>query len=68
MQMSQFDGTGGGSFVTQTEHPDRDSAFFDVGLDANVTRNVTVFIDYETQVGQNNFYAQSAQGGVKIGF
>jgi len=65
---AQFTGTGGGSFVTQTDNPDRDAAFFDVGLDATVCKNVTVFVDYETQAGQNNFFAQSAEGGVKIGF
>jgi uncharacterized protein with beta-barrel porin domain len=65
---AQFTGTGGGSFVTQTDNPDRDAAFIDVGLDATFCKNVTVFVDYETQAGQNNFFAQSAQGGVKIGF
>ncbi len=65
---SQFTGTGGGSFVTQTQPPDRDAAFIDVGLDANIGRNVTIFADYETQAGQQNYFAQSAQGGVKIGF
>jgi outer membrane autotransporter protein len=65
---SQFDGAGGGSFSVQTDTPDRDSAFIDAGLDATVSKNVTVFVDYEAQAGQNNFFAQSAQGGVKIGF
>jgi outer membrane autotransporter protein len=65
---AQFIGTGGGSFVTQTDNPDRDAAFIDVGLDATVCKNVTVFVDYETQAGQNNYFAQSAEGGVKIGF
>jgi outer membrane autotransporter protein len=65
---SQFDGAGGGSFSVQTDTPDRDSAFVDVGLDAKVSKNVTVFIDYEAQAGQNDFFGQSAQGGVRIGF
>jgi outer membrane autotransporter protein len=65
---SQFSGTGGGSFTTQTDSPDRDSGFFDGGLDATVCKNVTIFVDYEAQAGQDNFFAQSAQGGVKIGF
>ncbi len=65
---AQFTGTGGGSFVTQTDNPDRDAAFIDGGLDANVSKNVTIFVDYETQAGQQNYFAQSAQGGVKIGF
>jgi outer membrane autotransporter protein len=65
---SQFNAAGGGSFVTQTNNPDRDSAFFDAGLDITVSKNVTLFVDYETQVGQDNFFAQSAQGGVRVGF
>jgi outer membrane autotransporter protein len=65
---AQFTGTGGGSFVTETDSPDRDSAFLDVGLDATVSKNVTLFVDYEAQAGQSDFFAQSAQGGVKIGF
>jgi outer membrane autotransporter protein len=66
---SQFNaGAGGGSFVVQGQQPERDSAFLDLGLDAQVAKNVTVFVDYQTQAGQNNFFAQSAQGGVRIGF
>jgi uncharacterized protein YhjY with autotransporter beta-barrel domain len=66
---SQFNGgAGGGSFVVQGQQPERDSAFLDLGLDAQVAKNVTVFVDYQTQAGQNDFFAQSAQGGVRIGF
>jgi fibronectin-binding autotransporter adhesin len=65
---SQFNGAGGGSFSVQTDTPQRDSAFFDVGLDATVNQNVTVFVDYEAQAGQDDFFAQSAQGGVRVGF
>ncbi|HEY0256367.1 MAG TPA: autotransporter outer membrane beta-barrel domain-containing protein, partial [Candidatus Methylacidiphilales bacterium] len=65
---SQFNSAGGGSFATQTDNPDRDSAFLDIGLDATLSKNVTVFIDYEAQAGQSDFFAQSAQGGVRIGF
>jgi outer membrane autotransporter protein len=65
---SQFNGTGGGSFVTQTDSPDRDSAFIDAGLDAQVSEAVTVFVGYGVQVGQADFFAQSAEGGVRIGF
>ena len=66
---SQFNaGAGGGSFVVQGQQPERDAAFLDLGLDAQVAKNVTIFIDYQTQAGQDNFFAQSAQGGVRIGF
>jgi uncharacterized protein YhjY with autotransporter beta-barrel domain len=65
---SQFTGTGGGSFITKTDTPNRDSGFFDGGLDATLCKNITLYVDYEAQAGQDNFFAQSAQGGVKIGF
>jgi uncharacterized protein with beta-barrel porin domain len=66
--VAQFDSAGGGSFSVETDSPDRDSAFLDAGLDATVDKNITVFVDYSTQVGQDDFFAQSAQGGVRIGF
>jgi outer membrane autotransporter protein len=66
---SQFNsGAGGGSFVVQGQQPERDSAFLDLGIDAQVAKNVTLFVDYQTQAGQDDFFAQSAQGGVRIGF
>ena len=52
----------------RTDSPDRDSAFFDAGLDLTVDKNVTVFIDYEAQAGQDNFFGQAARGGVKVKF
>ena len=61
-------GAGGGSFVTQGDAPERDSAFFDVGVDAGVSSNVTLFLDYQAQAGEAHFFAQSAQGGLRIGF
>jgi outer membrane autotransporter protein len=65
---SQFNQVGAGSFTVQTTRPDRDSAFIDVGLNADVARDVTLFTDYQTEAGQDNFFAQSVQAGVKIGF
>ncbi|MEI9999335.1 MAG: autotransporter outer membrane beta-barrel domain-containing protein [Verrucomicrobiota bacterium] len=65
---SQFNQVGAGSFTVQTENPQRDSAFIDVGLDAQVAGSVTLFADYQTEAGQSNFFAQSVQAGLKIGF
>jgi uncharacterized protein with beta-barrel porin domain len=64
---SQFDGTGSGTFDVQTTGPDRESAFIDVGINADLNRDVTLFTDYETEVG-GNYSDQSVQGGVRIGF
>jgi uncharacterized protein YhjY with autotransporter beta-barrel domain len=65
---SQFDSIGTGSFVVRTDNPSRDSALVDVGLDAQVNRAITVFTDYTVQAGQSNYFGQSVQAGVKIGF
>jgi len=64
---SQFNQIGAGSFTVQTTTPDRDSAVIDLGLNADVCENVTLFTDYQAEVG-GDFSAQSVQAGVKIGF
>ena len=65
---SQFQGTGLGSFSVKTENPSRDFAMADVGLDAEINHTVSVFVDYLMQAGQDNYFGQSVQGGVKVGF
>ena len=65
---SQFTGTGLGSFSVRTTNPSRDSALADVGLDADVNRTLTLFSDYEVQAGQENYFGQSVQGGVRVAF
>jgi outer membrane autotransporter protein len=65
---SQFSDVGAGSFNVQTEDPSRDSALADLGLDAVLNKTVTVFVDYAAQAGQDNYFGQSVQAGVKIGF
>ena len=65
---SQFGGAGVGSFVVRTASPQRDFALADVGLDAVFNHTVTAFADYMVQAGQSNYFGQSVQAGVKIGF
>jgi len=65
---SQFSDIGAGSFVVNTQNPSRDSALADVGLDAQVNNALTVFMDYSVQAGQSNYFGQSVQAGVRIGF
>ncbi len=64
---SQFNG-GLGSFSVATVNPSRDSALVDAGLDAEINCSVTVFADYQAQAGQENYFGQSVQAGVKVGF
>jgi outer membrane autotransporter protein len=65
---SQFDGVGAGSFVVRTGNPSRDSVLVDIGFDAQIDKTWTVFTDYTVQAGQDNYFGQSVQAGVKIGF
>ena len=65
---SQFSGAGLGSFTVNTARPDRDAAFIDAGLDTQWDSNFNLFVDYETQAGQSDYFAQSVEGGVKVSF
>jgi uncharacterized protein with beta-barrel porin domain len=65
---SAFTGAGGGSFTVQTEDTGNDSAFIDLGLDATLCQNVTLFLDYQTDAGASHFFAQSVLAGVSLGF
>ena len=63
-----FTGQGLGSFSIRTDNPSRDSALVDAGVDAALNDTVLLFADYEVQAGQDNYFGQSVEGGVKIGF
>jgi len=65
---SQFTGFSGGSFTVRTDDPSRDSALVDLGLDAQVNNSITVFGDYLVQAGQDNYFGQSLQAGVRVNF
>jgi len=64
----QFTDLGVGSFAVRTANPSRESALVDLGLDAQVNRTLTVFGNYTVQAGQENYFGQSIQAGVKINF
>jgi uncharacterized protein YhjY with autotransporter beta-barrel domain len=65
---SSFNQFGGGSFTVRTDDPSRDSALVDLGLDAKVDSAITVFGDYVVQAGQDNYFGQSLQAGVRVNF
>jgi outer membrane autotransporter protein len=65
---SSFTGAGAGSFTVQTEDTGNDSAFIDVGLDTTLNRSLTLFVDYQTEAGASNFFAQSVLAGACYGF
>jgi outer membrane autotransporter protein len=58
----------GGQFTVKTTSPSRDAALLDCGLDADLNGQVSLFGDYLVQAGQSNYFGQSVQAGVKIGF
>lgn len=65
---SQFEGAGLGSFSVSTQTPSRDFALADVGFDLKINRSITAFTDYEVEAGQANYFGQSVQAGITIGF
>ncbi len=65
---SQFTQFSGGSFTVRTDNPSQDSALVDVGLDAQVNQTITVFGDYVVQAGQDDYFGQSVQAGVRVNF
>jgi uncharacterized protein YhjY with autotransporter beta-barrel domain len=65
---SSFTEFAGGSFTVRTPNPSRDSALVDLGLDAQVDDTITVFGDYIVQAGQDDYFGQSLQAGVRLSF
>ena len=65
---SSFTNFNGGTFVTRTQENSDDFALVDTGLDAKLNRTITVFGDYLFQAGQDNYFGQSVQAGVRVNF
>jgi uncharacterized protein YhjY with autotransporter beta-barrel domain len=65
---ASFANVGNGSFTVTTPRSSRDSALIDAGLTADLNGQISVFVDYTVQAGQTNYFGQSIQAGVKIGF
>ena len=60
-----------GSFVIQTNSQGRDFALVGAGLSATPSElhdNITFFVNYDAQVGQDNYVAHTVNGGLRIGF
>ena len=65
---SEFVGAGVGTFAVSTAAPSRESALVNLGLDAKIDDTFTVFGNYTVQAGQENYFGQAVQAGLKIGF
>ena len=65
---SSFSEFNAGPIVVSTPDTSRDSALIVVGLDADLTRSMTLFTDYAAQAGADNYFGQSIQAGMKVAF
>ena len=65
---ASFTQLGGGSFLYNTAGPSRDSALLGLGAGGYVTKDVSLFVNYETQVGDKNQFAQTVMAGVAVSF
>jgi autotransporter-associated beta strand protein len=65
---SAFQGLPGGTFSVQTPRGDSDTALLGFGIDAELNKTVTIFVDYQAEAGGSTFFGQSASAGVKVGF
>jgi len=65
---SGFQGLPGGTFSVQTPRGDSDTALLGFGVDAELNKTVTLFVDYQAEAGGSTFFGQSASAGVKVGF
>jgi len=57
-----------GTFTVQTTAPQRDSALAGLTLSAQVSKALTLSLDYDVQTGQSRYFAQSIRGGGSLRF
>ena len=59
---------GGSTFIFNSTGPSRDSFLAGGGAQGQVTQNITLFANYEAQVGDRQVFGQSILAGVSISF
>jgi outer membrane autotransporter protein len=65
---ASFTQLGGRNFIFNTAGPSRDSALLGLGASGYITQQVSLFVNYETQVGDHRQFAQTVMAGVAISF
>ncbi|HMD55244.1 MAG TPA: autotransporter domain-containing protein, partial [Phycisphaerae bacterium] len=60
--------TGPATFLFTTTGPTRDSALVGGGLSGELTKNITVFANYESQIGDKDVFGQSIIAGLSVSF
>ncbi len=63
-----FSDASAGSFTVNTQDPERDWALVGIGFNGAISERISIFADYDVQVGQSNFIAHGISGGVRVGF
>ena len=56
------------TFTVNTNNPSRDSCLLGTGLNVDLNQQFTLFFGYDVQVGQNAYFGQQAQAGLKVAF
>jgi len=65
---ASFAELGGGSFTVVTPRASTDSVLMAIGLDADISGQVTLFASYLVQAGAEDYFGQSVEAGTKIAF
>jgi outer membrane autotransporter protein len=59
---------GGGIFQVRTKEPDRDFAILGCGLQAKFNQRISLDLNYQASVGQEDYSAQSINGALRFNF
>ncbi len=65
---SSFSQVSGGQFLYNTPESSRNSALLGVGVNGYVAKGVSLFVNYQTQIGGSNQVAQTVMAGVAVNF
>jgi autotransporter-associated beta strand protein len=65
---SSFSQVSGGQFMYGTPGPSRDSALLGFGASGYLAQGVSLFVNYQTQIGGQGQFAQTVMAGVAVSF
>jgi fibronectin-binding autotransporter adhesin len=65
---SQLDLPGTPAFTTQGSNPGRNSALIGVGLTATLDNSMSMYLNYLAEIGGEDYFVQSVEGGFKASF
>ena len=66
--VSTFSQIGSGSFLYNAPSPSRNSAILGIGIGGYLTKNTSLFVNYQTQIGDHRQFAQTVMAGLAVGF